>query len=70
MSCNRAFFSDKPYKKPGYVAWTQTDFIQAFTFPMDNIYVKFGDNIYRQTLGIPMGTDCAPLPPDLYLYAY
>ncbi len=63
-------FSFEPYKKHGYVAWTQTEFIQAFTFLIDNIYVKFGDNIYCQTLGIPMGTDCAPLLTDLYLYTY
>ncbi len=57
-------------KKPGYVAWTQTEFIQAFTFLIDNIYVIFDDNIYCQTLGIPRGTDCAPLLADLYLYTY
>ncbi len=27
-------------------------------------------DIYCQTLGIPMGTDCAPLLADLYLYTY
>ncbi len=59
-SCNRAFFSVEPYKKNGCVPWTQTEFIQPFTFFIDNIYVTFGDNIYHQTLGIPMGTDCAP----------
>ncbi len=57
-------------KKPGYVAWTQTEFIQAFTYLIDNIYVKFGDNLYRQTLGIPIGTDCATLLADIYLYTY
>ncbi len=57
-------------KKPGYVAWTQTEFIQAITFLIDNIYVKFGDNIYHQTLGFPMGTDCASLLADRYLYTY
>ncbi len=39
VSCSRAFFSVEPYKKPGYVAWTQTEFIQAFTFLIDNIYM-------------------------------
>ncbi len=69
--CNGAFFFFEPYKKKtGYVAWTQTEFIQALTFLIDNIHVKFGYNIYRQTLGIPMGTDCAPLLADLYLYTY
>ncbi len=32
--------------------------------------MKFGDNIYRQTLGILMGTECAPCLADLYLYTY
>ncbi len=49
---------------------TQTEFIQAFTFLIDNIYVKFGDNIYCQILSIPMGTECPPLLADLYLYIY
>ncbi len=39
VSCNGAFFSVEPYKKPGYVAWIQTEFIQAFTFLIDNIYM-------------------------------
>ncbi len=45
-------------------------FIQAFTFLIDKIYMKFCDNFYRQTLGIPMGTDCASLLADIYLYTY
>ena len=26
--------------------------------------------LYRQTIGIPMGTDCAPLVADLFLFCY
>ena len=37
---------------------------------IDNIYVKFGETTYRQVVGIPMGTNCAPLLADLFLYAY
>ncbi len=32
--------------------------------------MKFDDNIYCQTLVIPMRPDCAPLLTDLYLYTY
>ena len=37
---------------------------------MDNIYVRFGAQRFRQMVGIPMGTNCAPLLADLFLYSY
>ena len=39
-------------------------------FLIDNIYVEFGGEIYQQVVGIPMGTNCAPLLADLFLYTY
>jgi hypothetical protein len=38
-------------------------------FPIDNIFVVFGNQILQQTVGIPMGTNCAPLLADLFLYS-
>ena len=37
---------------------------------MDNIFIRFGTNLYRQTIGIPMGTNCAPLVADLFLFCH
>ena len=37
---------------------------------MDNIYIRFGNKLYRQIVGIPMGTDSAPLVADLFLFCY
>ena len=37
---------------------------------MDNIFIRFGTKLYRQTIGIPMGTNCAPLVADLFLFCY
>ena len=37
---------------------------------MDSIYIRFGTKLYRQIVGIPMGTNCAPLVADLFLYCY
>ena len=37
---------------------------------MGNIYVRFGGQLFRQMVGIPMGTNCAPLLADLFLYSY
>ena len=39
-------------------------------FLVDNIYVVFGDQVFQQSIGIPMGTNCAPLLADLFLYSY
>ena len=34
-----------------------------------NIFI-IGTKLYRQTIGIPMGTNCAPLVADLFLFCY
>ena len=42
----------------------------ALSFLLDNIYIRFGAKLYRQIVGIPMGTNCAPLVADLFLFCY
>ena len=37
---------------------------------IDNIFVEFGGRIFQQTIGIPIGTNCAPLLASLFLYSY
>ena len=37
---------------------------------MEKIYVKFDGMVYQQIVGIPMGTNCASLKADLFLYCY
>ena len=37
---------------------------------IDNIFVIFGERVFQQTVGIHMGTNCAPLLADLFLYSY
>ena len=37
---------------------------------VDNIYVRFGGQLFRQTVGIPVGTNCAPLLADLFICSY
>ena len=39
-------------------------------FLIDNIFVEFGGKIFQQIVGIPMGTNCAPLLADLFLHSY
>ena len=35
-----------------------------------NIYIRFGNKLYRKIVGIPIGTYCAPLVADLFLFCY
>ena len=37
---------------------------------IDNEYIKVGNNVYHQTIGIPMGTGCAPQLANLFLFHY
>ena len=37
---------------------------------VDNIFIRFGTKLYRKVVGIPMGTNCAPLVADLFLFCY
>ena len=34
------------------------------------MFIIFGTKVYRQTICIPMGTNCAPLVADLFLFCY
>ena len=38
-------------------------------FLIDSTYVEFGGRVYKQTVYIPMGTNCAPLVAELFLYS-
>ena len=56
--------SDAPQK------FSDADVIKMLEYLIDNIFVEFGGRIFQQTIGIPMGTNCAPLLADLFLYSY
>ena len=70
LACNdnKAFFTNAKYDR--YKLFTCDEFCDALVFLLDNIYIRFGHKVYRQVIGIPMGTNCAPLIADLFLYCY
>ena len=49
---------------------TKDQLVEQIKFLVDNIYIQVGNKIFRQTIGIPMGTDCAPLLANLFLFYY
>ena len=44
--------------------------IDCINFLIDNSYVTYRNKLYRQSLGIPMGTNCAPYLANLFLHCY
>ena len=64
----RAFFSSEAHSK--YLTLDAHELCKLVNYLIDNIYVIFGPYLFRQTIGIPMGTDCAPLLADLFLHFY
>ena len=48
----------------------EDDIIKMLEFLVDNIFVVFAGKVFQQTVGIPMGTNCAPLLADIFLYSY
>ena len=42
----------------------------ALHYLLDNILIRFGSKLYRQIVVIPMGTNCAPLVADVFLFCY
>ena len=70
LACNdkNAFFTSEQPKR--YKLWSCKKMCDALHYLLDNIFIRFGSKLYRQIVGIPMGTNCAPLVADLFLFCY
>ena len=65
---NKSYFTSDPLN--GDNKYTANDICKMIEFLVDNIYVRFGGQLFRQMVGIPMGTNCATLLAYLFLYSY
>ena len=66
LACNdrKAFFTSTDHR--GYNLWPLTPYrISWIIFTLD-----LEKELYRQIVGIPMGTNCTPLVADLFLFCY
>ena len=50
--------------------YTADNICQMIESLIDDIFVQFGGCLFHQVIGIRMGTNCAPLLADLFLYSY
>ena len=64
LACNdkNAFFTSEQPKR--YKLWSCQKMCDALHYLFDNTFIRFGSKLYRQIVGIPMGTNCA----DLFLF--
>ena len=70
LACNEecAFFTSDVYNN--HNLWSCQKVCDVLVYLLDNIFIRFGTKLYRQTIGIPMGTNCAALVADLFLFCY
>ena len=64
----KAFFTSTDHR--GFKLWSCQNVCGALSHLLDNIYVRFGNELYRQIVGIAIGTNCALLIADLFLFCY
>ena len=53
----KTFFTSTDHR--GYNLWPCQNVCNALSYLLDNIYIRFGNKLYRQIVGIPIGTICA-----------
>ena len=68
LNAKTAFFTNQILDN--YTTWTCSDFCSALNFLLDNLFIKFNGKLFKQMVGIPMGTNCAPLIADIFLFCY
>ena len=61
--------SDKSLKS-GKVKWDKDQVKDAISYLLDNCFFTVGDSVYKQIIGIPMGSDPAPFMANLFLFYY
>lgn len=63
---NKAYLSNKVAD----LSFNAKTLVDAIFYLIDNCFIKFEKQIYRQIVGIPMGTSCAPFLANIFLYVY
>ena len=61
------FVREHSYSKSKY---TEEDIIRMLEFLVDNIFVVFAEKVFKQIIGMPLGTNCDHLLAYIFLYSY
>jgi len=60
----------KAGKKAKGIQFSRDNVKEAISYLLDNCHFNVGDKIFKQRIGIPMGSDPAPFFANLFLYYY
>lgn len=60
----------KSNSRKNQIELTKEKLLNMIHFIIHNTYFQFGNNVYRQCIGLPMGTTCAPFLANLTLFSY
>ena len=66
----KAHWSQTPAESVSCVSVDKSVLVEWTDYLIDNVYIRVGNKVYRQTIGIPMGTDCAPQLANMFLFYY
>ena len=67
-SQGKAHWSQVPSFVTRCMSLDKSKLVELTEYLIDNVYVKAGNNVYRQNVSIPMETDCAPQLANQYLF--
>jgi hypothetical protein len=59
-----------PENLHGFKVVEALDLISWLHFLFDNLFLCFGEGVYRQCINIPRGTNCAVYLANFYLFTY
>ena len=67
LACNEKclFFTSEQPKR--FILWSCQKVFDAPHYLLDNIFIRFASKLYRQIVGIPTGTNGAPLVEDFFV---
>jgi hypothetical protein len=71
LICNNhhAYFSNDLTNKSSNIHFDQQLFFDSIKFLINNSFITFGNKIFHQNIGIPMGQNYSPLLADLFLFS-
>ena len=68
VTIRKRFFFSTDHR--GYKLWSCQNVCDDLSYLLDKIYIRFGNKLYRKIVGIPMGTNCAPLVADFFFFFF
>ena len=68
LACNDKNAFCTPEQPKRYKLWSCQKKCDALHYLLDNLFIRFSSTLYRQIVGIPMGTNCARLVADFFCY--